>query len=159
MFATRHFFVFALLLILAFSLALLVFSAGRFSYEQVTPIHPQTVEVSPGLSPSVSDAVLHLSIYEPVDASPTNYRSAHFGGRSLQHPVGSGGELADMGGTWDENRLIAINADGFKILFTKQWRLPGVGQEIHQETNVILFRYGQVTDTNVIGWRIIGKFE
>jgi len=159
MFATRHIVIFVFLLVLAFVLTLLVFSAGRFSYEQVTPIYPQTVEVSPGLPPSASDAILNLSIYEPADASPTNYRSKIFGSRSLQYLGGFSSSSTDTGETWDENRLIAINADGFKMFFTKRWRLPGLGQEIHQETNVILFRYGQVTDTNAIGWRIVGKFK
>ena len=159
MFATRHFVIFALLLALAFILALLVFSAGRFSYEQVTPLHLQTVEVSPGLPTSVTDAVLHLSIYEPADASPTNHRSATIESRSLQSPVGSGSTSTDTGETWNEERLIAINADGFKMLFIKQWRVSGLGQEIHRETNVMLFRYGQVTDTNAVGLKIIGKFK
>jgi hypothetical protein len=159
MFATRHIVIFVFLLVLAFVLALLVFSAGRFSYEQVTPVHSQTVEVSPGLPPSMTHAVLFFHFYEPTNVLPSKFRSAIFGELSLQSPVGSGSFSTDMGETWNEERLIAINTNGFKMLFTKRWRPPGLGQEIHQETNVVLFRYGHFTDTNAIGWRIMGKFE
>ena len=116
MFATRHIVVFALL-VFAFTLVLLVCSAGRFSYEPVMPVHPQTVEVSPGLPASVTNAVLHVSMYEPANASPTNYRSECFVSRSLKSPVG-GRKIfdAESGERWDEQRLIAINADGFKML-------------------------------------------
>jgi hypothetical protein len=61
--------------------------------------------------------------------------------------------------TWDEERLIAINAEGFEMLFTKRWRWAGLGQQIHNETNVILFRYGQITETNILGRSIVGKFK
>jgi len=152
MFAIRHIVIFALLLVFALALALLVISAGRLQYESVTLSFQKDVEVAPNLPASLSNAVLHVSCSGPLDGSWS-------GSRSLNSPVGSGSSVVGTNETWNEERLIAINAEGFKMLFTKRWRFTGPGQSISQETNVILFRYGQVTETNTLGWRIVGNFK
>jgi len=71
------------------------------------------------------------------------------GNRSFMSPVGLG---SDSSGHYDEERLLAIRADGFLMLFTK--RDGGVGQ-----TNAVLFRYGEATETNTLGWKIVGRFK
>jgi hypothetical protein len=71
------------------------------------------------------------------------------GNRSLEHPVGWG---SNSDGQYDENRLLAIRAEGFQMLFTE--RDGGVVQ-----TNIVLFRYGEDTETNTLGWKIVGRFK
>jgi|ERR1039458_8638857 hypothetical protein len=114
---------------------------------------PRTdVEVSQGLPPSVSNAVLHLVLISPTNASPTNHTEKYEmmgGNRSLDHPVGWG---SNSSGRYDEDRLLAIREEGFVILFTK--RDGGVVQ-----TNAVLFRYGETTETNTLGWKIVGRFK
>ena len=60
--------------------------------------------------------------------------------------------VTNSGGHYDENRLLAIRPEGFLMLFTE--RDSGVVQ-----TNAVLFRYGESTETNTLGWRIIGRFK
>ncbi|HEY5234043.1 MAG TPA: hypothetical protein VIK35_10975 [Verrucomicrobiae bacterium] len=159
MFVIRHILAFALLLILGLVLALLVISAGRFHYESVTLTFQKPVDVSPNLPASLTNAVLFVKVFEPSDPLATNYASWR-GSRSLNFPGGSSGSsVIGTNEKWDEDRLIAINAEGFEMLFTKRWRWAGLGQKIHNETNVILFRYGQITETNTLGRRIVGKFK
>jgi hypothetical protein len=140
------------ILLVALTFALLVAFAGRFQYESVTLAHTTTVDISQNLPESARNAVLHLSIFEPVDASPTNYHTAIYGSRSLNSPVGSGSIGGSTYTNYQEERLVAINADGFNMLFTR--RDNGVVQ-----TNTILFRYGKTTQTNTLGWKIIGNFK
>jgi len=121
---------------------------GRSEAERKLPAHSD-VEVSPGLPASVSNAVLRIIQVTPTNATPTTYREKTSGHRSLGSPVGSGG---DSVGHYHENRLLAIRAEGFLMLFTS--RDGGVVQ-----TNVVLFRYGEVTETNTLGWKIVGQFK
>jgi hypothetical protein len=158
MFAIRHILVFVLLLIFGLVLALLVISAGRFHYEGVILTSQKPVDVSPNLPASLTNAVLFVKVFEPNDPLATNYASWG-GSHSLKSPVGSSSFIIETNETWNEERLIAINAEGFEMLFTKRWRGAGLGQKIHNETNVILFRYGQITETNTLGRRIVGKFK
>lgn len=128
---------------------LLVTLVGCSDYEGVTLVHQQTVEISPGLPASSTNAVLHLRLVPTLDASSTNKREMIAGSRSLNSPVGSGG---DSSGHYHEQRLVAIRVDGFLILFTK--RDGGATQ-----TNSLVFPYGQTTQTNALGWRIVGYFK
>ena len=148
MFAMRHFLVFA-------SLAFLV---GCSDSERVVLSSQKDVEVSTNLPESLRSAVLYIKVQEPINPQATNYRSWS-GSRSLNSPGGSSsGEDGTMQ-TWDGDQLIGIDAEGFKILFTKKWRPTGLRQKISSETNVILFRYGQITETNTLRWKIVGKFK
>ena len=114
------------------------------------PLPRISVEVAQDLPPSLSNAVLHLVIVEPSDASPTNnYASKMTGNRSLKSPVGSS-SVSD--GHYQEERLVAISADGFVMRFTKD-----DGQGVR--TNVVLFRYGETTETNALGCKIVGRFK
>jgi hypothetical protein len=70
----------------------------------------------------------------------------------LKSPVGSGSSVVGTNVSFEEERLIAIKTDGFEILFTK--RENGVVQ-----TNIVLFYYGQITQTNTLGWKIVGNFK
>jgi hypothetical protein len=70
------------------------------------------------------------------------------GSQSLENPVWSG----TVDGRYNEERLVAIRADGFLILFTQ--REGGFTQ-----TNIILFPYGQTTETNALGWQIVGRYK
>jgi hypothetical protein len=107
------------------------------------------VDIFPGLPASVSNAVLHLVLVTPTNASPTNYSGKVSGNRSLEYPVGSSSAGA---GHYDEERLLAIRAEGFLMVFTK---LKGIAVE----TSVVLFRYAEVTETNTLGWTIVGQFK
>ena len=119
-----------------------------------------TVEVSTNVPASLFNAELNLKIRGSSDPRTTNYSGWYLSGDvSLTGPSGGSSGFGGTIDEWDEQRLIAINTEGFKVLFTKRWRLAGLGQKINQETNVILFRFGQVTETNALGWRIVGKFK
>jgi hypothetical protein len=122
---------------------------GCFDQETVAPSPPPTVAVTPGLPASATNAVLHLKRVTPSDASSTNWTQILSGSRSLKRPVGS---ASDSTGRYDEDRLVAVQADGFVILFTK--REGGKTQ-----TNGVLFRFGRTTQTNTLGWRIVGDFR
>ena len=111
----------------------------------------QVVEVSQNLPASLSNAVLNLHIREPIDSLATNH-SIWGGDRSLKSPVGSGGVIDGTNASFQEERLIAIVSDGFEVLFTR--RDNGVVQ-----TNIVLFHYGEVTQTNTLDWSIVGKFK
>ncbi|MGA2540252.1 MAG: hypothetical protein ABSG78_01685 [Verrucomicrobiota bacterium] len=69
--------------------------------------------------------------------------------RSLAQPVGWG---SNSTGHYDEQRLLAIRAEGFVMLFTER-----DGGVVH--TNAVLFRYGQTNETNTLGWKIVGRFK
>ena len=138
---------------LAFVIAILYYSCG---WNTSRP--NQTVEVSTNLPASLLNANLHLKVREPSDLLATNHESLS-GDLSLAGPDFGGSSDDEKIEKWDEMRLIAINAEGFEVRFTKRWRLSGLGQKMNQETNVILFRYGQVTETNALGWKIVGKFK
>jgi hypothetical protein len=152
MFAIRHIVIFALLLVIALALTLLVISGGRLQHERVKLSFQKDIEVAPNLPASLSNAVLHVSCSDSLDGNWS-------GSRSLNSPMGSVSSVVGTNETWNEDRLIAINAEGFKMLFTKRWRYTGLGQSLYQETNVILFRYGQITETNTLGRRIVGHFK
>jgi hypothetical protein len=158
MFATRHILASALLLMVSLALVVLVISASRFHYEGVTLTFQKPVDVSSSLPASVTNAVLYVKVFEPSNPLVTNYEgwAASY---SLASPVSSGSSVIGTKETWDADRLVAINAEGFEILFTKRWRWAGPGQKIHNETNVILLGYGQITETNTLGRRIVGKFK
>ena len=120
----------------------------------------QSVEVSTNVPASLFNAELDLKIRGSSDPRTTNYSGWYLSGHaSLTGPGGSSGSLGGTIDEWDGYRLIAINSEGFEVLFTKRWRLAGLGQKLNEETNVILFRYGQVTETNALGWKIVGKFK
>jgi hypothetical protein len=55
-------------------------------------------------------------------------------------------------GIYNEERLIAIQADGFLVRFSD--RVDGA-----MRTNSILFPYGQTIETNTLGWSIVGKYQ
>lgn len=112
---------FAILLV-ALTFALLVAFAGRFHYESVTLAHAAGVEVSQNLPATASNAVLHLSIFDPKNDSLSNYAtaSATYGNFSLKFTVSSSSSATSIYINNRECRLIAINADGFKIHLTRE---------------------------------------
>ncbi len=144
-----------------FCVCIFLVAAYLYSYSSVfETVQPDpAVEVSANVPTSSSNAVLQLQVRESSNFLVTNY-SSWVGNLSLTGVSSFGGSSNNETiEKWDETRLITINTEGFKVLFTKRWRLAGLGQKINQETNVILFRYGQVTETNALGWRIVGKFK
>ena len=105
------------------------------------------VEVAPALLASAKDAVLHLRLVSFNEASQTGREVSCI--LSRKDP----GMFADpSNGRYDEERLIAIQADGFVIRFTDR-----VGGEMR--TNFVLFPYGQTIETNTLGWSIVGNFK
>jgi hypothetical protein len=105
------------------------------------------VEVAPTLSASAASAVLHLKLVSFNQTSQTGITIS--GILSRKDPVLPGGH---SDGRNDDERLIAIQADGFVIQFTE-----GVGGEMR--TNCILFPYGQTTETNIMEWSIAGDYS
>jgi hypothetical protein len=127
---------------------LLAACVGCSERDQKTPFSA-VVQISKEAPEAVRKKVLSIVIHNPSDVSVTNWQGVVISGkRSLKSPTGSG---SDSGGSHEE-RLIAINADGFKVLFTNTR-----GEVV--QTNAVLFRYGETTDTNTIGWRIVGKYQ
>ena len=105
------------------------------------------VEVAPALSASTTDAVLHLKLASFNEASRTGIRISGILGR--KDPVMPGGH---SNGRNDDERLIAIRADGFVVRFTD--RVDG-----EMRTNLVLFPYGQTTETNLMAWSIVGDYS
>jgi hypothetical protein len=106
-----------------------------------------SVEVAPALSASATNAVLHLKLVSFNEALRTGREISCILSRKVR------GMSADpSNGRYDEERLIAIQADGFVIRFTDR-----VGGEMR--TNFVLFPYGQTTETNALGWSIVGDYS
>jgi len=111
------------------------------------------VEVAPALSASATNAVLYLQLVSSGDIFGTNRTqtvtaiSGISGTLNQRRPVMSGGHSNN-----GEQRLIVIRADGFVIQFTDD-----VGGEMR--TNLVLFPYGQITETNTLGWSIVGDYS
>ncbi len=105
------------------------------------------VEVSPGLSASAKYAVLHLKLDSFNWATDTGRML--YGMVSQKKPVEPGRPAGDR---TDAEQLIAIKADGFVIRFTDR-----VGGEM--QTNIILFPFGQTTETNTLEWHVVGDYS
>jgi hypothetical protein len=105
------------------------------------------VQVAPGLSASATNAVLHLKLVSFNEASRTGSTiSCILSRKNLVM-------FADpSNGRYDEERLIAIQTDGFVLRFTDR-----VGGEMR--TNFVLFPYGQTTETNTLGWSVVGDYN
>lgn len=105
------------------------------------------VEVAPALSASITNAVLHLKLVSFNEASQT--------GRTVSCILSRENQVMFANpsiGRSDEERLTAIQADGFVIRLTDR-----VGGELR--TNFILFPYGQTTETSTLGWSVIGDYD
>ena len=132
-------------------LILLVTFGGCSDDERVKSTHQVTVEVSQNLPVSLRNAVLNLHVRDPIDTLVTNCQS--WGGNyNLNYPAGSGLVMEGTNQFFEENRLLAIKPEGFEVLFTKR-------ENDAVQTNCVLFRYGEVTQTNTLGWTIVGKFK
>jgi hypothetical protein len=104
------------------------------------------IEVTPSLPASATNAILHLKLVSFNATSQTG--STISGILSRKNQV----MFADpSNGLYDEERLIAMRSDGFVIQF-----LHREGGEMR--TNLVLFAYGQVTETNTMGWNIVGSY-
>jgi hypothetical protein len=132
--------------------ALLLMLFGCSKDESVTLIHPETVEVLPGLPSSATNAVLNLRLIAPSDATEANKRELIAGSWSLKSPIGTSSTIEGTHTSSQEERLMAIVSDGFQMRFT--CRDNGITQSI-----TVLFRFGEVTQTNSMGWRIVGTFK
>lgn len=128
-------------------LALLAVLAGCSGKDR-KPEPGTAVEVSRGLPASITNAQLQVTMLKPADATPTHYGEKISGRRSLNSPVGS----SDNGQCFEEQRLTAVRADGFLMLFTKR-------DGAILQTNAVLFPYGETTETNTLGWNIIGRYK
>lgn len=134
------------LILIGVSLGLLLIlwvCAGHASHS------PPRVEVSPGLPASSKNAVLLLNLFAPIDASPTNFTESISGSFSLKRPYFHDTVSKS---SLDEEQLVAIRADGFIMQFT-------TSDGGKTQTNSVLFPYGQTTETNTLGWRIVGNFK
>jgi hypothetical protein len=110
------------------------------------------VELTPDLPASATNAVLYLSLAASADTLSNHWTqtvTTISGSLSRKRPVMPGGH---SNGRYDEERLIAIRADGFMIQFTKR-----AGREMR--TNYVLFPYGRTTETNAVGWDIVGSYD
>jgi hypothetical protein len=122
-------------------------------------IPTETVAVSSNVPEKMERAILHLAIYE------TN--GSCYGSRSLESPCGSGSTDDGINVYSQEERLVAITPDGFEMRFTRKqcpstWatKAPLVeGVNLIIQTNTVLFRFQGTTETNTLGWRIVGKFK
>jgi hypothetical protein len=127
--------------ILILPMAMIGCSRGQ---EQHPPrIH---VEVSQGLPASVTSAVLSLKL------SMTNGTVSSASSPSLDCPISAGGGWYGHHHDYQEERLLSIRADGF-LMFLK------IRDDSLTQTNIVLFRYGETTETNMLGWRIVGRFK
>jgi len=53
---------------------------------------------------------------------------------------------------FEEDRLIAIRADGFTIPFIKV-------EDQNVQTATVFFPFGETTEARVLGWEVSGKFR
>jgi len=105
------------------------------------------VEIAPALSAPATNAVLQLKLVSFDEVSRTGIKIS--GILSRKAPVLPGGY---SNGRNDDERLIAIRADGFVVRFTDL-----VDGEM--QTNLVLFPYDQTTETNILGWDIAGDYS
>ena len=87
-------------------------------------------------------AVLNLRVRTP------NHGTSG-GTRALDDPVGSG---SGSDGHFEEERLIAIKADGFEVLLTQ-------GQDKTVQTATVFFPFGKSTEEKVLGCEVSGKYK
>lgn len=108
------------------------------------------VEVALGSPAPAKNAVLHLRLISSSGAWGTpNWTQTVDTGILSQKIVSLGGH---SNGRDDEERLMAIQADGFVIRFTKY----DAGET---QTNFVIFPYGQTTKTNIMGESIVGSYS
>jgi hypothetical protein len=134
---------------------------GSFDSSMIIPT--ETVTVSSNVSAQFQEASLHLAIseYAPFPGTKT------FGTRSLGSPCGQGEMESGTNYSFQEERLTAITQDGFEVRFTRRQCPFGQTNNMHfhqiektiVQTNTVLFRFGETTETNTIGLRIVGKFK
>ncbi len=130
---------------------LVVVGALLFSATRTPPIGAADlvkVKVSKDLPATISNAVLSLVMIRPPNASPSTYGAKNSLRCSLESPGGSSSD----GYHFQEERLIAIRSEGFVVLFTER-----AGTNV--QTNAVLFHYGETNETNVLGWKVTGRFK
>ena len=106
------------------------------------------VEVSQGLPASATNAVLNLVLTAP--SSLPNWPNKQSGPWGLMKTTTAAS--TDPEGRYKEQRLLAIRPEGFVMTFAEVD--TGVAY-----TNIVLFRYGEITETNTPRWKIVGQFE
>lgn len=121
-------------------LLILLLCAGHGSYSR------QRVEVSPDLPTSATSAGLHLRLVSHNETSRTGVTVS--GILSRKNPVMF---AAPSNGRYDEERLTAIRPNGFVVQFVTR-----DGKEA--QTNFVLFPFGHTTETNALGWMIVGNY-
>ena len=105
------------------------------------------VEIAPTISATTTNAVLHLKLVSFNEVSRTGITIS--GILSLKNPIMRGGH---SNGRNDDERLIAMRADGFVVRFTDH-----IDGEVR--TNLVLFPYDQTTETNFLEWSIVGYYS
>jgi len=122
--------------------------------------HKYGVALGSGVSFKIQDIKLGFTIDMK---EPMEIRTA--GSRSLVSPVGSSSFVDKNIVYYQEARLVSINSNGCAIRFTVNWqpvsnhevgKKDGVGKRF---TNTVFFYYGQITQTNISGVRVIGQYE
>jgi hypothetical protein len=111
------------------------------------------VTLGPGVAPKVLGNKLGFKIDmgEPMKVHTS-------GSRSLTSPVGSSSSSDKNIVFYEEEKLISINSNGFAIRFVVNWK-SAYKHEGSQVTNTVLFYFGQVTQTNFSGLRVMGQYE
>jgi hypothetical protein len=120
------------------------------------------VVLEPGIPNEVGRFILTLRI--DVDA-PT--KGKVFSARGLGFPIGSGTEVEGSNVFFHEERLMSVRSNGFLIRLTESgYPLPtqqsgctANGENTDRHSYIIFFPFGQKTETNVFGWRVIGEFN
>jgi hypothetical protein len=122
-----------------------------------------TVEVDTNVPIQIQNALLHIHIYSPP---PQEWEAS--GARSLKSPGGGGSSEDSATNIYTEgDELIAIKTNGFEIRFvesdypilhTNNVRILQ-REKGYRHTSIVLFPYGKTTETNALGWKIVGKFQ
>ena len=106
----------------------------------------QDVQISQNVPELLRDSVLHISLH----GEDSNHGSL-VGNCSLKSPVISGSYVDRPNVYSHEVRLIAIKTNGFVACIFKR--------ENHiEEKTEVLFDFGKTTETNMLGWNIVGKY-
>lgn len=116
------------------------------------------------LGPGVSQKIRGIKLGFRIDMEkPMEMHTS--GSRSLASPVGSSTAVDKNIVYYQEERLISVNSNGCSIRFIVNWQPVSkheggqVTDEGSRSTNTIFFYFGQITQTNISGLRIIGQYE
>ncbi len=123
------------------------------------PAPKSTVEVSTDVPPRLQNDMLYVRIHERTGGSLATL--------SFAQPFASASIESDTNMDTEEERLVAIQTNGFEVLFTKTvYSVSKTNNSLTiqkgkgvEQKGVVLFRDGETTQTNVLEWEIVGQFK